>query len=196
MTRTLGYTRELLAGDDTSADASALRRAGASKVYVDRRRSTRATRPELEKCLSALSSGDILLVSSAAMLSTTVEQFVIAVGQLRARGIHLRSLSEPALSTTSDTSLAPGDVLDALDALRRRLIGLRTREGLEAALAAGRKPGRPRVMTDDRIAVAKELRAQQRSFAQIGRALGVSEAAVRRALAPRVSSATDHISAE
>jgi predicted transcriptional regulator len=37
-------------------------------------------------------------------------------------------------------------------------------------------------MTEERIAVAQELRAQKRSYMQIGRALGVSEAAVRRAL--------------
>ena len=37
-------------------------------------------------------------------------------------------------------------------------------------------------MTEERIEIARELRAQKRSFVQIGRALGVSESAVRRAL--------------
>lgn len=97
---------------------------------------------------------------------------------LRARGIHLRSLTERALSSSPISE----EVLVALEGVRRQMIGIRTREGMDAASAGGRRPGRPRVMTAERIAMARELRTQKRSFAQIGLALGVSEAAVRRAL--------------
>lgn len=196
MTRSIGYARELLADDDAAERVAALRRAGASKVYLDRRTAPMSARHELERCLSAIKAGDTLLIASAATLSSSVEQFVTTVAQLRARGIHVRSLSEPALSTTPDTSMPPGDVLDALEALRRRLIGLRTREGMDAAIAAGRKPGRPRVMTEERIEVAKELRAQKRTFMQIGLALGVSEAAVRRAMKSAAPEAIDHAKIE
>ena len=184
MSRTLGYVRELHADEDVSAEVTALRRAGASRVYVDR---DAGVWTELTRCLDALTPGDILLVSHAVALAPSVEQFVATTARLQRRGIQFHSLAEPALSTVSDLAAAPGDTLEALDGLRRRLIGLRTREGLSAAAAAGRRPGRPRVMTDERVEVARELRAQKRSFAQIGRALGVSEAAVRRALTPTAS---------
>ncbi|MGA1827896.1 recombinase family protein [Microbacterium sp.] len=184
MTRTVGYARELLSVEVAREDAAALRRAGASRVYIDRRDAATGRRNEFERCLSSLGKGDTLLVASAVSLSPSVEHFITTIAQLRARGIKVRSLAEPALSTVPDTIANPGDVLDALDAMRRRLIGLRTREGLDAAIAAGRRPGRPRVMTEERIEIARELRAQKRSFAQIGRALGVSESAVRRALNP------------
>lgn len=185
MSRTLGYARELPTAGDANTDVAALRDAGASRVFLDRRGA--GGRSELERCLLTLESGDTLLVMNAIAISTSVEQFVMSVAQLRRRGIQLQCLTEPALSTTAGVAFSPDDVLDALDALRRRLIGLRTREGLDAAIAAGRKPGRPRVMTDERLEVARELRAQKRSFAQIGRALGVSEAAVRRALTSEAS---------
>ncbi|WP_137846471.1 recombinase family protein [Microbacterium sp. 2FI] len=194
MTRAIGYVRELLASDDPIEAVAALRLAGASKVYVDRR--SDRTRPELDRCLQALASGDTLLIASAATLVSSVEQYVVTVAQLKSRGIHLHSIAEPALSTIPNSAMSSADALDALDALRRGLIGLRTREGLDAAAAAGRKPGRPRVMTDERLAVAKELRAQKRSFAQIGRALGVSEAAVRRALTAAAPPPNDQVKIE
>lgn len=182
MSRTVGYVRDLLARGDGEAEVKALRMLGASRVYVDRLDDSAARRPELVACLQNLQAGDTLLIPSAVMLSHSVEHFVSTVAQLRRGEILMRSMTEPALSTAGGTGASIGDTLDALDGLRSRLIGIRTRQGMDAAILAGRKPGRPRVMTEERIAVAQELRAQKRSYMQIGRALGVSEAAVRRAL--------------
>ncbi|WP_426321876.1 recombinase family protein [Microbacterium sp. E-13] len=181
MTKTLGYTRALLSTDDAAEDAQTLRNQGATGVFVDTVAERAASRPELDACLGSLQPGDVLLVTTAARLSHSVEHFVLTVTQLRRGGVSLRCLTEPALSTTPSHA-SPGEVLEALEGLRSRLAGLRTRRGLDAAAATGRRPGRPRVMTDDKAAIARELRAQGRSFVQIGRALGVSEAAVRRSL--------------
>ncbi|MGX5773095.1 recombinase family protein [Microbacterium trichothecenolyticum] len=177
MIRVVGYARAapgLPGADDAIA---ALRDAGARRVFVDSW-SRSGTRREFDRCMKLLTPGDTLLVVNAASLASTVGGFVKTASMLRARGIHLRSLTEPALSSSPTSD----EVLTALEGVRRQLIGIRTREGMDAASAAGRRPGRPRVMTAERIAVARELRAQKRSFAQIGLALGVSEAAVRRAL--------------
>lgn len=182
MSRTIGYARELLMAGDAAEDTKALRRAGASKVHIERRGGGARTQGELDVCIASLQSGDTLVIPSALTLSPSLEHFITTVTQLRTRGVSVRSLAESALSTTPDQLVAPGDVLDALDRVRHSLAGMRTRVGMDAAIAAGRKPGRPRVMTEDRLEIARELRVQKRSFAQIGRALGVSEAAVRRAL--------------
>ena len=94
------------------------------------------------------------------------------------------SLSEPALCTTPETVANPGEVVAAVEALRRRLVSVRTRAGMGAAAAAGRKPGRPTVMTADRVAMAVELRNLGRPVTHIARVLGVSANSVQRALAP------------
>ncbi len=190
MTRTVGYARELFSAEVAEEDAAALRRAGATRVYIDRRGAAAGPRHELERCVNSLTKGDTLLIANAVSLSPSVEHFVTTLTQLRTRGIEVRSLAEPALSTALGSNATPGEVMDALDGMRRRLIGLRTRQGLDAAIAAGRMPGRPRVMTDERIEIARELRTQKRSFAQISRALGVSESAVRRALKPAPGATT------
>ncbi|MET4780505.1 helix-turn-helix domain-containing protein [Glaciihabitans sp. UYNi722] len=50
----------------------------------------------------------------------------------------------------------------------------RTRAGLEAARKIGRPPGRKRLMTDRKIAAAKQLLAQGASATDVAHNLGVS----------------------
>lgn len=182
MSKIVGYTRELRHPGDSLGSARALRRAGAVKVFSDRLSSGVRHRPQFEACLAALGQDDVLVIPDAVSLSPSVDHFVTTVSGLAARGVALRSLREPVLSTDATAREDPVEVLAALNSMRSELAGLRTSRGLDAAAAAGRKPGRPRVMTDEKIAVALELRTHKRSFAQIARSLGVSEAAVRRAM--------------
>lgn len=74
--------------------------------------------------------------------------------------------------------------MTALEALRRRLVSVRTRAGMESAAASGKRPGRPTVMTPEKIAMAIELRNLNRPITHIARVLGVSANSVQRALAP------------
>lgn len=181
----VGYTRDFV-GDTTGADADALRDAGASRVYRDSGADATA-RPELEKCLRALQPGDVLLVTSAARLSPSVSHFTSTSVTLADRGIRIRSIAEPALSTGPGTVDDAVEVIRALEGLRRRLRSLETKQGMQVAADAGRRPGRPTVMTEERIAMAVELRRLDRSYTHIARVLGVSTSAVQRALseAPR-----------
>lgn len=188
MTRLVGYTRELLPGEGAVADAEELDRAGVSQVFVDDARGDAAARPALRDCLGSLEPGDTLVVTSAAQLSHTVSHFVATVTALRARGVSFRSLSEPALSIGVGVSTDPGDVLAALEGLKRRLVSVQTRAGMASAAAEGRRPGRPTVMTPERIAMAVELRNLGRPNTHIARVLGVSPNAVQRALAARPTS--------
>ena len=59
----------------------------------------------------------------------------------------------------------------------------RTRAGLAAARARGRKGGRPSKMTPDKIKVAKQMLATgEYTMAEIAAVLGVSRASIYRAL--------------
>ncbi|WP_275436122.1 helix-turn-helix domain-containing protein [Pseudoglutamicibacter albus] len=48
--------------------------------------------------------------------------------------------------------------------------------------AQGKVGGRPRVMDADRTATARQLREEGKSYAQIGKILGVSAASIYRSL--------------
>lgn len=181
MTRLVGYTREVTPGAGTTADAAQLTLAGAERVFTDDSADGAAERPGLRECLEFVEAGDTVVVTSAAMVAPTAAQFLTAVSGLVGRGVGFRSLSEPALSTGTD--MDPASVFVALESLRRRLSSLQTRAGMEAAASKGRRPGRPTVMTPERIAMAVELRDLGRPVTHIARVLGVSANAVQRALA-------------
>lgn len=66
--------------------------------------------------------------------------------------------------------------------LRVDTIRQNTMLGLARAKAEGRLGGRPTVMTPERIEQAHRMRSEGKSFAEIGRVLGVGATSVSRAL--------------
>ncbi len=185
MTSIVGYTRQLASAPSIELDTAELTSAGAQSIFTDGRVADVRQRPGLAECLRSLEPGDLLITSSAVRLSHSLPHFVTTIADLSARGILFQSLTEPALSTTVSTDASTTTVLRALEDLRRELMSVQTREGLRVAGEAGRRPGRPTVMTEERLAVARELRLQGRSFAHVGLVLGVSANAVQRALQTR-----------
>lgn len=184
MTRLVGYTRQLAPDLDPAPDVAALTAVGVVRVFVDDQTADPRKRPALTACLGFLEAGDVLVAPSAAHLSHAVTHFISTVSALTARGVEFRSLTEPALCTAVDNAVNPADVVAAEEGLRRRLVSLRTRAGMASAAAAGKRPGRPTVMTPEKVAMAVELRNLDRPITHIARVLGVSANSVQRALAP------------
>ena len=182
MTRIVGYTRELFAGAGTAADVEQLEGVGAAPVFMDLASVDVRKRPGLAECLRVLGAGDLLVFTSSARLSHSLAHFVLTTTALAERGVLFRSVAEQALTAGAGHVSDPVQVLSALGGLARRLRSLETRQGMKDAAAEGRHAGRPTVMTQERVAIAQELRNQGRSFTQIGRVLGVSTSAVQRAL--------------
>ena len=75
---------------------------------------------------------------------------------MEARGVGFRSLTE-AIDTTTSGGRLIFHVFGALGQFERDLISERTKAGLAAAAARGRKGGRKRVVTNDRLQRAREL---------------------------------------
>lgn len=182
MSSLVGYTRELIDGTEVSRDVAELEQAGVAKVFVDSASADPRRRPALAECLASLTDGDVLVVTSSERLAHGLAHFVATVASLTERRVGFRSLAEPALSSDFDQSVRPAEVLRALERLQRRLRSVGTRAGMMTAAADGRRAGRPTVMTQERIDIARELRNHDRSFSHIARVLGVSTSAVQRAL--------------
>ncbi len=181
MSRVIGYWRPLHLDEDRAADVAALKASGARKVIVAATPSEQHSNQPLDDLEGALAAGDTVVVTRAARLAASMQQLIATIAGLEDRGIRFRSLAEPALDTTVEDGGA-GDTFAALERVRRELISIRTREGLADAALKGRRPGRPTVMTEEKTAMARELRDAGHSIAHIGRVLGVSASAVSRAL--------------
>lgn len=165
----IGYARVSTAEQDTALQTDALHRAGCEKIFEDTASGTKAERPGLAAALAYLRDGDVLVVWRLDRLGRSLPHLIEVVDGLQARGVGFRSLSEDMDTTTPGGRLV-FHVFGALGQFERDLIRERTRAGLAAAAARGRKGGRKPVVTTDKL---------QRAKAYMAQGLTVREAAAR-----------------
>ncbi len=171
----VGYARISTAGQDVSLQVDALRQAGCKKIFRDTVSGAKSERPGLRDALDFLREGDTLLVWSLDRLGRSLKHLIEAVKMLEERGIGLRSLQESIDTTTSGGRLI-FHVFGALAEFERNLIRERTRAGLEAARARGRKGGRPRSLDSKKVELAYRLYDEkEHTIKDICRMLGISK---------------------
>lgn len=181
--RLYGYARVSTRQQDVRRQLLQLSEAGVEDQYVRTETTSGASRrPVLDELLEELQAGDVLVVDMLDRLGRVGHSLTALTGDLAGRGIGLRLLY-PAIDTT-DPIAGPIiiSVLAAFADAERRLIVERTRTGLAAARAAGRRGGRPSVMTPERLEVARQLITQGSTIAAAARTIGVSRPTLSRAL--------------
>lgn len=179
----IGYARVSTKDQSAEAQEAELRAAGAERVFTDHGESSRrADRPQWVACMDYLRSGDTLIVRALDRLAGGEVVALQIVHELGERGIHLKSLTEPEIDTTTPMGTALFGVVAVFVQLRVDTIRENTRRGLAHARAHGRVGGRPTVMSPERLEQAEDMKTQGKSLSHIARALGVSRSSVWRAL--------------
>ena len=143
--RLVGYARVSTQEQDPALQIDALRKYGVAKelIFIDKACGASQDRPGLDSCFHELRSGDVPLVWRLDRLGRSVRHLVTIIDQLRDRGIGFRSICDGAIDTTTPSGELIFLVFSALAQFERRLIQERTKAGLAAARARGRKGGRP-----------------------------------------------------
>jgi DNA invertase Pin-like site-specific DNA recombinase len=178
----IGYARVSTIDQNPQLQLDALDQAGAIRIFTDHGVSgSTATRPELGACLDHLRPGDVLTVWKLDRLGRNTQHVLAVVEQLTARGIGFRSLTE-GLHTEGPMGTAMLTIMAAFAQLERDTMVERTRAGLAAAAANGRKGGRPRKVDDADAVKARSLREKGITASDIAKMLGVSRATVYRYL--------------
>jgi len=184
VTNVVGYARVSRRDQNPEAQEAELRAAGAARVFVDHSESSRVTdRPQWLACLDYLREGDTLLVRRLDRLGSSERIIIETLHDLEARGVDIKSLTEPMIDTTTPMGRALFGIVAVFAQLRVDTIRENTRRGLAHARSQGRVGGRPSVMTPEKIAQARTMRERGDSLEQIGRVLGVGKSSVARALA-------------
>jgi DNA invertase Pin-like site-specific DNA recombinase len=171
----LGYAR--VSTDDQNLDLQrdALNGAGCERLFEDRLSAVRADRPGLKLLLEVARSGDTVIVWRLDRLARSLKDLISLVERLEASGIGLKSLRE-LIDTTSSGGKLVFHLFGALAEFERTLIRERTRAGLAAARARGRKGGRPKLLDVDQRALALRLyQERQHPIADICRMMGISK---------------------
>ena len=177
----IGYARVSKTDGSQSLDLQrdALRAAGVDEVnlYHDLASGHRDGRPGLDSCLRALRNDDVLVVWKLDRLGRNLAHLVNTVQDLSARGVGLRVLAGQGAQI--DTTTAAGrlvfGIFAALAEFERELIRERTRAGLRAARARGRKGGRRFALSKAQVRLAQAAMAHRdTSVSALCRELGIS----------------------
>lgn len=187
MGRLIGYARVSTSDQDLSLQLDALREAGCrdEQVYLDRVSGARAARPGLQACLETLAPGDTLVVWRLDRLGRSMAHLVTLIEELLQRQVRFRSLCDGAIDTTTASGELVFNIFSALAQFERRLTQERTRAGLAAARARGRRGGRkPLQANHPRVRMAYTMYADQSlTIPDICRTLRISQATFYRYVA-------------
>ena len=165
----VGYARVSTIDQDPTLQLDALAAAGCAKVFEDRASGARADRAGLRSALEYVRDGDVLIVWKLDRLGRSLPHLIETVTSLVTRGVGFRSITE-AIDTTTPGGRLVFHLFGALGEFERDLIQERTRAGLAAAVARGRKGGRKPVVTSEKLKLARTF---------IAKGLTVREAATR-----------------
>ena len=181
----IGYARVSKADGSQSLDLQrdALRDAGvdAAHVYHDFASGVRDDRPGLDNCLRALRRGDVLVAWKLDRLGRNLAHLVNTVQGLRVLAGHGASID----TTTAAGRLVFG-IFAALAEFERELIRERTRAGLKAARARGRKGGRKFALSKAQVRLAQAAMVHRdTSVSALCRELGISPVTLYRYVGPQ-----------
>ena len=183
MTGILGYARVSTGDQDVAGQTTRLKQAGAIKIFTDVKSGKTMDRPGLADLLAYARAGDTLAVVRLDRLGRSMAELLATVKMLKEREIALLSLEEKI-----DTSSAAGElifhVFGAIAHFERRLIAERTRDGIAAARAGGRNPGRPG-LDEDKLQAALTLVRSGLSPTRAARQVGLGRSTLYRELAAR-----------
>lgn len=176
----LGYARVSTGEQDHGLQIDALRAAGCERMVTETASGARADRPELARLLDAARAGDVLVVWRLDRLARSLRHMIEIAEDLQARGIGLRSLSE-SIDTGSPGGRFVFAVLAALGQMELEIIRERTRAGLAAAAARGRRGGRRPALDEAKVRAAHAMLAAGTLTArEVASQLGVSPSTLYR----------------
>ena len=169
----IGYARVSTADQNLKLQHQALTDAGCDRIIDDTMTGTAKHRPGLDQVLNMVRDGDTLLVWKLDRLGRSVKHLVDLVTQLETQGVGFKSLTDQ-IDTTTPSGRFFFHVMASLAQMERELIAERTSAGLLEAKRRGRVGGRPRKMTESKIAAARKLLTDGVPAHDVATDLGVS----------------------
>ena len=158
-----------------------LKQYGVDHIFQEKMSGTKRERPELTKLLAHLTEGDIVVVESLSRLGRSTKDLIELTELLQGKGVQLVSLKE-SIDTSTPTGKLLFTLMSALAQFERDVIAERTKEGLKAARARGRKGGRPKCDSRKLQQAVKLYESGQHTVAEIQELTGIKKSTLYRAV--------------
>ena len=176
-----GYARVSTEQQNLDRQIDALTRYGVDTVYMEKMTGTKRERLELNKMLERMTQGDTVVIESLSRLGRSTKDLIELTELFQSKGVHLVSLKE-SIDTSTSTGKLLFTLMSAIAQFERDCIADRTREGLKAARARGRKGGRPKANPEAVKKAVKLYGTRQYSIQEIEELTGVKKATLYRNL--------------
>ena len=176
----LGYARVSTKDQNLDGQRDALSASGAERIFADTITGTARSRPELDRMMTELRSGDVVVVAKYDRLARSLKDLLEIVDLIQSRGAGFRSIGED-IDTTTPAGRLVFHVFASIAQFERERIVERTKEGLAAARRRGRIGGRPPALSPAQKIEVKRMRdAEMRPIPEIAALFKVSEKTIRR----------------
>lgn len=187
----IGYVRVSKSDGSQVLDlqVDALISAGVSEesIYQDKMSGKSDKRPGLDACLKALRPGDVLIVWKLDRLGRSLKHLINTVHDLADRQIGFKVLTGQGaeIDTTTASGKLVFGIFSALAEFERELISERTKAGLVAARARGRKGGRTFKLTKSQVRLAQiSMKNRDCSVSELCDELRISRQALYKYVSP------------
>ncbi|MFA0406152.1 recombinase family protein [Vibrio sp. 10N.222.52.C12] len=178
----IGYARVSTEDQNEDSQIDALESAGCERIYIEKCSGKSKQRPELERMIDVLREGDIVVVQRLDRLGRSLKDLIELLDGFKEQGIKFISLNESIDTTTAVGELA-FHMIGAIAQFERRLISERTKAGLKAARARGRKGGRKAKLTASDIKKAQAMLLDNSvTKTEVAEHFGVSRPTLNKAL--------------
>lgn len=176
----IGYARVSTDGQTLDGQITALKAAGATKIYNEKESGARSDRPELAKAINALAEGDTLLVTRLDRLARSTRDLLNVLHTVGSKGAMFKSLSDGWADTTNAHGRLMVTMLAGIAEFERELIRSRCDAGRVRAKAEGVRFGRKPKLSPFQRKEAIARREAGEPQALIARTYGVDQATISR----------------
>ena len=177
-----GYARVSRNDQSLNIQIQKLEEAGCAEIFQEKISGAKDNRSQLNNLLSKLRKGDTICVVRLDRLGRRMTSLVSLIEEFKRRGIEFIAL-ENNIDTTTSMGMLLFTMCAAFAEMERTLISERVRAGLEAAHKKGRKGGRPKALTAEKLKTLRPLvQSGEFSVSKICNLVNISRSVYYRAI--------------
>ena len=174
-----GYARVSTRQQDLEGQLRQLEEERCDRVYFEKITGTKSDRPEFQKLLQEIETGDTLVVTKLDRFARSTQDALNTIKLLFKKGVRINVLNLGIIENTSTGRLI-FTIFSAFADFERDLIVERTREGKEIAKQRpGFKEGKPRKFSQKQINLAMKL-LEGNSYKEVEQMTGISKSTLTR----------------
>lgn len=174
-----GYARVSTRHQDLEGQMRQLEEENCDQIYFEKITGTKKDRPEFQKLLQKIQSGDTLVVTKLDRFARSTQDALSTIKLLFEKGVKINVLNLGVIENTSTGRLI-FTIFSAFADFERDLIVERTQEGKEIARQRPNfREGRPEKYSQQQIDLAMKL-LESNSYTEVEKMMGISKSTLTR----------------